>query len=270
MNNKDFEEWRNLVLEEVREFCNQKWRRMTEAANISKENSKPDKKYVFTGATRMYDGRVLRGIMLTEDDTFGGWIESEDNLSQEGKCFVYMDAMVYGDARVSEDAEVSGSAIVKGHAVVKGMADVTGNSIISGNAVIKEFCTIKGQSVVTDWCMVSGYTLVDNSKLSGNLKISGDFLVNELHFYSKEYIVIEENTHHEEGSLIKYRRSITKPPVNINLGDHKLIFIDDVLCIDGKWEDYNHWLYLIDEGYNDFRSFNSTIKTIIKLFINQK
>ena len=28
----------------------------------------------------------------------GGWVESEKNLSQDGLCWVYDDAMVYGDA----------------------------------------------------------------------------------------------------------------------------------------------------------------------------
>ena len=41
----------------------------------------------------------------------GGWIEKEDNLSQEGDCWVFGDAWVYGDAR----SIVTGKQIGRAH-----------------------------------------------------------------------------------------------------------------------------------------------------------
>lgn len=70
------------------------------------------KKYEFTGKTIQFNGYILRQIIRVKDKLVGGWIESELNLSQDGKCFVYGDAKVYENANVSGDASVSGNAIV--------------------------------------------------------------------------------------------------------------------------------------------------------------
>ena len=42
----------------------------------------------------------------------GGYIEKEENLSENGNAWVYDDARVYGNAEVSGDAEVTGNAWV--------------------------------------------------------------------------------------------------------------------------------------------------------------
>ena len=52
----------------------------------------------------------------------GGFVEKEENISEEG------DAWVSGDARVSGDAQVSGNARVYGDARVSGDAWVSGNA----------------------------------------------------------------------------------------------------------------------------------------------
>lgn len=58
------------------------------------------------------DGRKLYRIKALKDfrdvrkGTVGGYIESEQNLSQEGNAWVFGDAQVYGDAWVSVNARV--------------------------------------------------------------------------------------------------------------------------------------------------------------------
>ena len=72
----------------------------------------------------------------------GGLIEKEENLSQEGDCWVFEDAkvsgnaQVYGDAFVLESACVSGNAKVYGDATVSAMAMVCGNARVFGKACI--------------------------------------------------------------------------------------------------------------------------------------
>lgn len=53
----------------------------------------------------------------------GGYIEKENNLSQDGDAWVYGNARVYGDARVYGNAWVCGDARVCGNAWVCGDAD---------------------------------------------------------------------------------------------------------------------------------------------------
>ena len=58
-------------------------------------------KYKFTEEKMFYNGRVLKRIIRIEDNLVGGWIESEKNLSQSGKCFVYDNAIIYGNEKIN-------------------------------------------------------------------------------------------------------------------------------------------------------------------------
>ena len=76
----------------------------------------PNKKYELTAECKMYFGRKLFRIKALIDfgtvkaGEFGGWIEKEENLAQDGDAWVSGDAKVYGNAKVSGDAWVSGNA----------------------------------------------------------------------------------------------------------------------------------------------------------------
>ena len=63
-----------------------------------------------------YSEEFKRHIKETQGvDIEGGWLESEDNLSQEGDCYVANgDAAVYDGARVLDDAKVIDGATVRG------------------------------------------------------------------------------------------------------------------------------------------------------------
>ena len=88
-------------------------------------------KYEFTGQSKTVNGVKVRQIKRISDGTIGGWIESEKNLDQKGKCFVYGDALVYGKARVYDYASVSGYASVYDYASVSGYARVSGYDVIT-------------------------------------------------------------------------------------------------------------------------------------------
>lgn len=62
----------------------------------------------------------------------GGWIESEENLSQEGCCWIGDEATVCANAKVEH------GAIVRGHAAVVGDAWVQDKAIVDGYAVVSE------------------------------------------------------------------------------------------------------------------------------------
>ena len=88
------------------------------------------KKYRLTDETITIAGVTLYRIQATSDfgnvlkGDRGGFIQSENNLSQENSCWVYGDARVYGNAEVCGDARVYGDARVCGNAWVCGDAEV--------------------------------------------------------------------------------------------------------------------------------------------------
>ena len=143
-------------------------------------------KYKITDETTKYLGRTLHRIeaLCTFDDVKigdkGGFIESENNLSQEGTCWVYNNAKVLEQAVVSGDACIYDNAVVCGNALVYDNAEVTtkatirGNSKIYGNASISEHAIIVNKAQVFDDACIIGYaTIRHNAKVYGYAEISG-------------------------------------------------------------------------------------------------
>ena len=86
------------------------------------------KKFEFTGETKtislffrtatLHRIRAVAEFGLVKIGDLGGWIEKEENLSNEGKAWVCGDAKVWGNAEVCGDAKVCGDAEVWGNAEV--------------------------------------------------------------------------------------------------------------------------------------------------------
>ena len=98
------------------------------------------KKFELTTESIFVDGRKLYRIRAVKDfgdvkkGDLGGFVETEDNLSQTDDAWVYGKAMVYGEARVCGKAEVYGEAEVCGGAEVCGEAMVYGKAMVYGEA----------------------------------------------------------------------------------------------------------------------------------------
>ena len=92
------------------------------------------KKYEMTSETKIVNGVTLHRIKALisfgdiHEGDIGGFIEKEENLSNEGNAWVYGDAEVCSNAWVFGDAEVYGNAWVSGNAWVCGNARVYGDA----------------------------------------------------------------------------------------------------------------------------------------------
>jgi hypothetical protein len=60
------------------------------------------KKYILTEETIRHNGKILYRIKRLEDSLLGGFVESERNLSQNDKCFIYNNAKVYDNKKVNK------------------------------------------------------------------------------------------------------------------------------------------------------------------------
>ena len=100
-----------------------------------------DKVDIVDGHT-LYRIRALGNLRYVEKYDLGGWIESEDNLSHDGKCWVSGNARVYGNARITGNARVGGNAKVFGEAQVSENARVFGSAQVFGNAHLIEMAWI--------------------------------------------------------------------------------------------------------------------------------
>ena len=111
------------------------------------------KKFELTTDSKIFCGKKLFRIKalvsfdVVRKGDVGGYVESENNLSDEGNAWVYKNALVYGNARVYDNAWVYENACVRGDARVYGNAWVCENACVSGDArvyVDADYATIKG------------------------------------------------------------------------------------------------------------------------------
>lgn len=163
-------------------------------------------KYKITDETIQYFGKTLhriealRAFYNIKVGDKGGFIESENNLSQEGTCWVFDNAKVLGRAIISDDALVGGNAKVYdnakvyGNALVYDDANLYGYSEVYGNAKVYGDVDVYGHAKVFDYAKVCGGALVrgdalvyDKAKVYGNAMICGDAKVSS----DRDYIVFK-------------------------------------------------------------------------------
>lgn len=161
------------------------------------------KKYeLLVNDTIQHEGRTLfrikalRCFSYVNTGNLGGYIESEDNLSHEGNCWiddeakVYHDARVFGNAQVYDEAEVFDQAKVYGDAFVNDRskvydnAEVFGETWVYGYARVIEYAKVYGNSGVLDNATISGHAQVrGNVRVCGAADISQDAVVETMEDY---------------------------------------------------------------------------------------
>lgn len=119
---------------------------------------------------KLYRIRALRDIesIGVKTGDLGGFIESEDNLSQKGDCWVF------DSAKVIKKAKVSKNAIITDQAIVMDSARVT------DNATVGYFAIIKDKAKVSDCANISGFARIcHHAKVYGSAKIFGNGIVEQ-------------------------------------------------------------------------------------------
>ena len=140
-----------------------------------------DKKYKLTDETIFVYGITLYRIEAIKDfDSIkkgdkGGFVENEENLSQNGNCWIYDDAKVYGYAKVFGNAQVYNNANIYNNAKVYNNAMVEGNAKVFGDAWIYDNATIYGNAKICGNAVVYGNAKVyEDAKVFGDANIYGD------------------------------------------------------------------------------------------------
>lgn len=133
-------------------------------------------KYRLTGETKLWFDRTLYRIRALIDiqkhgvkkGDLGGWVETEENLSQDGAAWIGGLASVYDAAQVCDGALVSGSALVYEAARISGLAQVCDGAQVSGAAVVRETARVSGAALVSGSAVVSG-----SARVGGKAVVSG-------------------------------------------------------------------------------------------------
>lgn len=162
---------------------------------------------------RLHRIRALIDFDDVKTGDYGGYIESEENLSHEGNCWVYSDAVrisknarvwghahvygnaklynsaevcdrasvcgdsrIYEDAKVHEKAKVSGKVYIHGIAKVRGTSDISGEGVdIHGNVLIRDEVVISGTVDISGKIIIMGDTTIEGNSITliGNISMIG-------------------------------------------------------------------------------------------------
>jgi len=171
-----------------------------------------DKKYELTDETKELYGHTLHRIKALRDfgevkkGDIGGWVESENNLSQSASCWVFDNGRisdngyvsdnghvsdngyVFGNGHVSDNGYVCGNGLLSGNGRISGNGCVSGDGHVFGNGHVSDNGHVSGNGHVCGggWVFDNGH-VSGNGEVSGNAKIAGDGLVKS----DEDYAVIQ-------------------------------------------------------------------------------
>ena len=144
-----------------------------------------DTKIRFLGS-EIYKIRALKDFGNVKKGDIGGFVESEENLSQDDDCWIYDNAAVYDSAFISGNAKVCGNAKISSNAIVKNYAVVCDNAKVSGNAIVKNYAVVFGNAKVFDNAFICDHAVVygstfiyGNAEVSGNVEVSDNAIVRD-------------------------------------------------------------------------------------------
>ena len=137
-------------------------------------------KYVLTDQTFKINDVTLHRIQAVrtfetidgktvKNGDLGGWIQSEANLSQKGKCWVDDEAAVYGKAKIYDDALAYGDVIVKDN------TEVYDRAVLADYVIIKDDVKVYGDAKVYGTAEVCG-----NARVYGNAEVNYDVSKGEI------------------------------------------------------------------------------------------
>ena len=130
--------------------------------------------YITIGDKKLYRIEALKDFADVKKGDEGGFVESEDNLSQDGNCWIYDDAKVYenaaiyGNALVRGDAEIYGNARICNYASIEDNVKIYGNAAIYGHACIYDYAKIFDDAIVYD-----NVEIYDDVEICGNTLVGG-------------------------------------------------------------------------------------------------
>ena len=96
------------------------------------------------GDQTLYRIKALRDFGDVKAGDLGGYVQSENNLSHEGDCWIYDEAKVYDDAEVSGSAWICGSAEVFESARIYGSARIFESARVGSSAEVFDNARIFG------------------------------------------------------------------------------------------------------------------------------
>ena len=111
----------------------------------------------------MYRIRALKDFSDIKAGDIGGWVCSENNLSQEGDCWIYNEAKCLDNAMIYDNARMFDNAVMCNSSVMCDNATMFDNAEMFDNATMFDNAEMYGNAEMYDNVVIR-----DNAKMYGN------------------------------------------------------------------------------------------------------
>lgn len=233
-----------------------------------------NKKFSISNISKVYDNKLVHRIIANEtfgdvyEGSLGGYVEHEYNLSQDGNCWIYDNAVVADNATISENATIHDNVIVTEDASIYGSAKLYNDVIITGKAKIFENARLYDNTYVTSEASIYGSAKISgrscvsgNAKIYGHVDIEGFTRINEnatIFGYNMGINGISKISGNAIifGNNIRYMFGEYKIFDNAYISslDHVFYISDDIKSID--YNDYSITCYKTKNGYGIYYNDN--------------
>lgn len=114
----------------------------------------------------------------------GGYVEAEDNLSQDGNCWLFDKARVKDGGKVLDDAIVCDKSLISKNSIIRGRSVIGGHCFVTNQSVIIDSrlegnVTVTGYSIIHSGSYLYGDIKVDKSDIGCLVNLSGRISVNK-------------------------------------------------------------------------------------------
>ena len=121
----------------------------------------------------------------------GGYVQTEDTLSQDGTCWIYDQAICCEEAVVEDDGRMFDGAVARGSALISGDARMFERAVAEGNSSffsgeLKEDARLSGNAVVNR--SDNGLSPLIGRKSNVYGSVCGWFVVNDNIFEGEHYL----------------------------------------------------------------------------------
>ena len=120
----------------------------------------------------IYRIRALKDFSDIKAGDVGGWVCSENNLSQEGDCWIYDNAKCLDKARVFDDAKMYDSSMMIGNARMYDEAKMFNKAKMFNNSIMRNNAEMFDDTEMCDNAMMfNNSKMFDNAKMCGSSKM---------------------------------------------------------------------------------------------------
>lgn len=170
--------------------------------------------------------RALKDFSDVKAGDIGGFVSSEDNLSHEGDCWIYDNAMALQNSRVDQNAKL------------KNYSRAYDNAVISGNAELHNYAEAYKNCYVFDDVKMFGH-----SKVFDNAELFGDCIL-------KDYAVACKVAWVSSGVILEGKSWVsektTKTPINLSGYKYNITIMDKYMSFDCETRTPLEWYEMSD------------------------